>query len=469
MIILTHGYFLQEDPREQLIMKPYPPLGILYLSAYLDVKKISHEVFDTTFSAKKTFYTYLQEKQPSILAIYINLMTKLNVLEIIQFIRSSKNLQHIKIVLGGPDVRYNKDNLLNYGADFLVIGEGEETFYELVQALQDNTDYNTISGIAFKNANGTIQTNSARILRKNLDELPNPNRHKINLQAYFDVWKKYHGYSAMTLSSMRGCPYTCHWCSRGVYGQSYRRRSPISVVEEIKQIIEQYKPDNIWFVDDVFTVSHKWLEEFTTLIEQNNIKLPYECITRADRLNTEAIQLLKRSGCFRVWIGAESGSQRIIDLMDRRVDVQKVQHMIREAQQAGIQAGTFIMLGYPSETEADIKATLRHLKRSNPEWFTITITYPIKGTELYQEVEAISSVNQLDWSQTTDRDIDFKKPYSKKYYEYAMQWITSEMDFYQRKRKKLPFTTAIKAKARSIQGRLGMMIEKQKRLKQNLV
>lgn len=463
MIILTHGYFLQEDPKEQLIMKPYPPLGILYLSAYLDEKKISHEVFDTTFSTKNTFYRYLQEKQPSILAIYINLMTKLNVLEIIQFVRSNKNLQHTKIVLGGPDVRYNKDNLLNYGADFLIIGEGEETFYEIVQALQSKTDYTAIAGIAFKDARGTIQTNSGRALRKNLDELPNPNRHKINIQAYFDVWKKHHGYSAMTLSSMRGCPYTCHWCSRGVYGKSYRRRSPKSVVEEIQQIIQQYNPDNIWFVDDVFTVSHKWLEEFTNLIEQHNIKLPYECITRADRLNTEVIQLLKRSGCFRVWIGAESGSQRIINLMDRRVDVQKVQQMIQEAQQAGIQAGTFIMLGYPTETEADIKATLHHLKRSNPEWFTITITYPIKGTELYQEVEAISSVNQLNWSQTTDRDIDFKRPYNKKYYQYAMQWIINEMNFYQRKRKKLTFTTALKTKARSIRGRLGMMIEKQKK------
>ena len=165
------------------------------------------------------------------------------------------------------------------------------------------------------------------------------------------------------------------------------------------------------------------------------MKVNFECITRADRLNEEAIQLLKRAGCFRVWIGAESGSQKIIDLMDRRVDVKVVQQMINAAQKAGIQAGTFIMLGYPTETEEDIKQTLQHLKNSNPEWFTITITYPIRGTELFEEVEAVSNANQINWAENTDRDIDFKRTYNKQYYHHAVQWIINEMAFYQRKNK----------------------------------
>ncbi|MES2776325.1 MAG: radical SAM protein [Bacteroidota bacterium] len=456
MIVLCHAYFLHEDAREKAIMKPYPPLGILYISAWLEHMGVAHDVFDTTFSSKEIFYKYLLEKRPPILAIYINLMTKINVLEIIRFVRSNNELAGTKIILGGPDVRYNAENLLGRGADFLVIGEGEETFYELSQSLTHHTPYEKIPGIAYPLPGGGIHINEGRTLRKDLDELPVPNRKKIDFKPYLDTWKQYHGNSAMTVSTMRGCPYSCHWCSRGVYGKSYRRRSAESVVAEIKHLQETYNPDNLWFVDDVFTISHKWLQSFVDALKAAGIKPAYECITRADRLNAEVIQLLKESGCFRVWIGAESGSQKIIDLMDRRVDVQMVQQMIQMTQHAGIQAGTFIMVGYPGETEDDIKETLRHLKASNPGFFTITITYPIKGTELYTEVEAVSTANKIDWSINTDRDIDFERAYSKKYYEQAIQWIVSEMAFYQRKTKQVPFLPSAKNKIKSVKARMGM-------------
>src|ERR1700712_3479794 len=118
---------------------------------------------------------------------------------------------------------------------------------------------------------------------------------------------------------------------------------------------KEYNPDTLWFVDDVFTISHKWLKGFVEALQKIQAKIPYECITRADRLNEEVVQLLKESGCFRVWIGAESGSQQVIDLMDRRVQVEQVREMIKLTRKYHIQAGTFIMLGYPGETEADIE------------------------------------------------------------------------------------------------------------------
>jgi radical SAM superfamily enzyme YgiQ (UPF0313 family) len=246
-----------------------------------------------------------------------------------------------------------------------------------------------------------------------------------------------------------------------VYGKTYRRRSAESVVAEIKQIQEQYNPDHLWFVDDVFTISHKWLQSFADALKVQDVKQAYECITRADRLNTEVIRLLKETGCFRVWIGAESGSQKVIDLMDRRVDVQTVREMIREARKAGIEAGTFIMVGYPGETEEDIKETLRHLKASDPTFFTITITYPIKGTELYTEIESVSTVNKIDWHKSTDRDIDFKRAYSKRYYQQAIKWIIQEMAFHQRKSRNLGLRPSAMAKLRSAKARMGMWWYKQ--------
>jgi len=464
MIVLTHGYFIAEDFAEQQIMKPYPPLGLLYLSSFLESKGKAHEVFDSTFSSFEKLQDYLCLNKPDVVGVYTNLMTKINVIKLIQFIKYESALKYVKIILGGPDVRYNKEEYMGAGADFLVLGEGEETFYELVHTLSDNSSTDQIPGIVFFNEHGVMQVNSERSLNKDLDQLPFPNRKKIDLQRYLDTWKKHHGYSSVTVNTMRGCPYSCKWCSRGVYGKSYRRRTPANVVEELIDIQQRYNPDNIWFVDDVFTINHKWLNEFAVIVKQKGLKINYECITRADRMNEEVIELLKATGCFRVWIGAESGSQTIIDLMDRRVKVEVVQEMIQATMQQGMEAGTFIMLGYPQETEKDIKQTLSHLKKSNPSFYTITVTYPIRGTELYQEVEATSNVHELDFATSTDRQIDFKRAFSKNYYRYAIQWINSEMAFYQRKQRSLAWHDSFKAKINSFRARMGMYMEKKKML-----
>ena len=275
-------------------------------------------------------------------------------------------------------------------------------------------------------ASGGVIQNRERQKLKDLDELPFPNRRKVDLQLYLDAWKTHHGVSAISVSTMRGCPYSCKWCSRAVYGQSYRRRSALSVVNEMVSIKKQYNPDSIWFVDDVFTVSHKWLEEFRNEIKKQNVFLKFECITRADRMNEEVIVNLRESGCFRVWIGAESGSQKVIDLMDRRVEVNQVRDMIRLSRKLGLQAGTFIMVGYPGETKDDIFETVRHLKISDPDLFTVTVAYPIKGTPLYTEVENMF-ITDLPWESSTDRDIDFKRTYNRAFYNHAIQMINYEV------------------------------------------
>ena len=288
------------------------------------------------------------------------------------------------------------------------------------------SNFQTINGLAFRLADGTVHRTALREKIRDLDALPFPNREKIELGKYLDAWKRAHGHSAISLSTQRGCPYTCRWCSTAVYGQSYRRRSPKAVVDEIEWLQTHYNFDLIWFVDDVFTVSHKWLQSFHDELRERQVQVQFECITRADRLNDEVVQLLKACGCFRVWIGAESGSQRIIDAMDRRVDVGQVRDMIRAARQAGIQAGTFIMLGYPGETEADIRETVEHLKASNPDLFTITVAYPIKGTGLYEQVEA--KLHSLQpWAERTDRELDFPRTYPRQYYDFAVRWTVNSV------------------------------------------
>jgi anaerobic magnesium-protoporphyrin IX monomethyl ester cyclase len=421
-LLFTHAYYLSDDLKEQKIMKPYPPLGLLYVSAYLKSKNIGNDVFDTTFSSLE----FIKNKKPKVICMYTNLMTKIEVIKLIKTLKTEK-FNFPKIVLGGPDVSYNVENYLKAGADFLVIGEGEETTFELYNAIINNENYHNINGIAFLENNEVIQTNP-RVKFKELDELPLPNRDAINMQNYLDTWKNNHGQSSMTISTQRGCPYTCKWCSTAVYGQSYRRRPAEQVAEEMKMLKEKFNPDALWFVDDVFTVSHKWLIVFREEVLKQDAIIPFECITRAERLNDEILDLLKEIGCFRIWIGAESGSQKIIDLMDRRVDVNVVKEAIQKTNALGMETGTFIMLGYPGETEEDITETIQYLKDANPTLYTITVAYPIKGTSLYNEVESkITSI--LDWETSTDREIEFERTYSKKFYKYAVSKVVNEVEF----------------------------------------
>lgn len=458
-VLLTHGYFIAEDEKEQQIMRPYPPLGLLYISGFLNQQQIENKVFDSTFSDKGSLFAQLKAEKPKVLAIYTNLMTKLNVLEIA---KTCKQLSpDTVVVMGGPDVTYNTENYLKNGADYLVIGEGENTMMELVQHLEvhPNTPPAEVSGLAFLNAQNEVVKTSPRTKVRDIDELPVPNRAAIDIHKYLDAWKTHHGQNALSVSTQRGCPYTCKWCSTAVYGQSYRRRSPEKVVAELKELQANYNPDTIWFVDDVFTVSHKWLREFVHALEEAKVKVPFECISRADRMNEEVIGLLKRAGCFRVWIGAESGSQKIIDAMDRRVSVDDVRNMIIETRKQGIEAGTFIMLGYPGETEEDIEETINHLKISNPDHFTITVAYPIKGTSLYDEIEA-KKTTEPEWHLSTDREIDFERTYSRKYYDYAVRKVISEVNYFKSQQKHGLTLGGMKLKTKSIAASMAMKLIK---------
>lgn len=456
-VILTHGYFLNEDPAELRIMKPYPPLGILYISAYLNQKEIENKIFDTTFTSKDSLKKFLIDEKPEYALIYVNLMTKLNVLEIINFIKSHNVLTKTKVILGGPEVRYNASDFLKHGADFVVIGEGEETTFELISLLDKNNvnGFQTVHSIGYLNENSEPVFTPERSLIKNINDLPFPNRSGINIKDYQDAWKKKHNQDAVSISTMRGCPYTCKWCSRAVYGLTYRRRSPEKVVEELKLIKENYNPDSFWFVDDVFTISHKWLFEFNNELKKNNLKINYECITRADRMNEEVISIMKETGCFRVWIGAESGSQRIIDAMDRRVKVEQVREMIKLSKKYGIETGTFIMLGYPGETENDIEETVDHLKKSNPDHFTITVAYPIKGTEFFQEIETYQT-NAFEWEKQTDRERDYSRTYPRRYYDFAVRRVVNEVKFHQSSKNGFVNSESIKFKTKSFAAKAGM-------------
>ncbi len=421
-LLLTHGYFLNEDAAERRVMKPYPTLGILYISAYLKRKGFDVKVFDTTFARKEDFTRYIDMEKPSLIGIYTNLMTKLNVLEEITYCRAKGS----RIIVGGPDVPEYAGMYIAHGAEVAVIGEGEETVAELLPAMMKNRPLEGIAGIVYRDDGGNITRTPPRPLIQDLDSLPVPDRDAIDLGRYVKTWKDHHGMGSVSLICARGCPYSCTWCSRSVYGDTHRRRSVKNVVDEIEMLSVRYNPDLFWFADDVFTINHRWFHQFYDELKRRDLRIRFECITRADRLNEEVLRKMAEIGAHRIWFGSESGSQRILDAMQRRVTVEEIRRMTHAAQQVGIQAGLFVMLGYPGEEIADIEETVEHLKRTGPDTFLTTVAYPIKGTELYRQVED-RIAKPASWAAGSDRGLRFSGRYSERFYWFANRYIVNEV------------------------------------------
>jgi len=429
-ILLTHGYFLYEDPKELQIMKPYPPLGILYICSHLRHKGVRAEVFDSTFSSRKELFDLLHHGPPSILGIYANLMTRSKVVEILRVAKEAG----WQTLVGGPEPGAYVQEYLLAGADVVVIGEGELTLEELVPALQSRADLHRVDGIAFLAEDGSVVRTKPREQIKDIDAQPWPARDCIDMSRYVEVWREHHGMGSVSLITARGCPYHCKWCSHEVFGKTHRRRKPSSVAEELEFLIRQYEPQMAWMADDVFTIHHGWLFQYATELKRRGLKLPFECISRADRLNRQVVETLAEIGCFRVWIGSESGSQRILDAMERGVTVEEVQSGVALCRSAGIQTGMFLMWGYEGEEMSDIEATVEHVKKSDPDIFFTTVAYPIKGTPYFSEVADRVEGLKL-WSEGSDRDFRIRNRHSRQYYRFADKLLRSEVELHRLKLK----------------------------------
>jgi anaerobic magnesium-protoporphyrin IX monomethyl ester cyclase len=423
-LLLTHGYFLYEDPKELQILKPYVPLGILYICSHLRKKGFDVEVFDTTFSSFDALRVHLETEKPSVLGIYANLMTRKKVVEILRIARAAS----WQTVVGGPEPGAYIREYLEAGADVVVLGEGEVTMENLLPALRSGDDANlrNISGIAFLDEAGRVYQTSPRAQIADIDAQPWPARDAVDIRRYVETWRTAHGKGSLSFITARGCPYHCRWCSHQVFGKTHRRRKPISVVDEVEWLLNTYQPDMVWIADDVFTIHHGWLRAYAAEMRRRGLRIPFECISRGDRVTAEVADLLAELGCFRLWIGSESGSQKILDSMQRGVTVQQVQAAVDLCKARGIQAGMFLMWGYEGEELEDIEATIEHVKRSDPDIFLTTVAYPIKGTPYYSQVTN-SLIQVKPWAESSDRELSLQGRRSPEFYGYADRLLQNEV------------------------------------------
>jgi radical SAM superfamily enzyme YgiQ (UPF0313 family) len=362
--------------------------------------------------------------------IYSNLMTRPRIIQMMKYCQEVGSL----VVIGGPDSANYQAEYLDHGASVVVIGEGELTLEELLPHLAryGPTNMNHINGIAYRDGDGELIQTLPRTYIADLDAQPFPDRDAIDIPEYVRIWRDNHGMGSVSLIAARGCPYTCKWCSHAVYGYTHRRRSPVNVVDELQLILETYEPDMVWFADDVFTIHRGWFFKYADELKRRGIRIPFETISREDRLKPDVIETLGEIGAFRIWIGAESGSQRILDAMTRRTNAEGVVEKVKQLQANGIEAGMFMMLGYDGEEVEDLQASVDLLKRSNPDVFLTTVAYPIKGTPYYQDV-ADRVIALKSWDEGSDRDFTVAGRHSRRFYEHATRWMVNEVSLHKQR------------------------------------
>ena len=446
-LLLAHAYFLAEDAEERRIMRPHPPLGLLYLSSHLKAAGVDVGVFDGTFRTFSDFADCLRREKPPVVGISVNMMTKRHALRMMAIARSAG----ARVVVGGPDPPYYADEYLQAGADVVVIGEGEQTIEELLAITSGD-----IRGIAYRAADGTVVRTAPRDLIADLDRQPFPDREAVDIGAYLAAWRGRHGFGPISLITARGCPYTCAWCSRSVFGTTHRRRCPENVADEVEGIVDRYHPDRLWYADDVFAIHRGWTLAYAAELQKRKLRLPFECISRAERIDDAVADALVELGCWRVWIGSESGSQRILNAMQRRVVLEQVADTTARLRRRGIQVGMFIMLGYDGEQPDDLRATIAHLKHTAPDIYLTTVSYPIKGTPYYDAV-ADRVIVPRAWHERTDRDLVIAGRPPRRYYDFARRWIAGEVAAHDHLRRGR-YAHALRAASSALIGRAGMSL-----------
>jgi anaerobic magnesium-protoporphyrin IX monomethyl ester cyclase len=299
----------------------------------------------------------------------------------------------------------------------VVIGEGEQTLVDVTDALMGriSNELSTVPGVCFRGPDGRIVTTPSRPVIRDLDALPRAAWDLVDIDRYRSVWHRRHGYFSMNLVTTRGCPYHCNWCAKPIYGQRYTARSPENVVDEISWLAQTYRPDHIWIADDIFGLKPGWIERFAQLTDARGVKVPFKCLLRADGVTEVIARSLQRAGCRTAWIGAESGSQRILDAMEKGTRVDQIVMATRRLHAVGIDVGFFLQFGYPGETGEDIERTLRMVRDCRPDDIGVSVSYPLPGTPFYERVKAQLG-EKRNWVDSDDLAMMYPAAYGAEFY-----------------------------------------------------
>ncbi len=417
-VLLAHSNHLFQDRKQVEKMQPYPPLQTLFAASLLRQAGIGTALCDVTLAApEEAFLRALGASSPRLIVLCeddFNFLSKMCLRrnrELAFWMAAAARERGISVAVHGSDSTDHVAAYLDAGFDYVLVGEVESTLLELAQ----QKPIGEIAGVAFRGRNGAPQYTPPRKLRSDLDALPFPARDLVDMDRYRQAWRSAHGYFSLNIVSSRGCPHRCNWCSKPIWGDNYHARSPRLVAEEMRLVKREYRPDHIWFADDIFALSGRWSLEFAAAVESLDAAIPFKMQSRCDLMTRSTVGALRQAGCQEVWMGAESGSQRILNAMEKALRVEDVYRARENLRRHGIRACFFLQFGYPGETWEDIHATIRMVRETEPDDIGISVSYPLPGTKFHRLV-ASQLGPQANWSESGDLAMMFRGTYSTEFY-----------------------------------------------------
>jgi anaerobic magnesium-protoporphyrin IX monomethyl ester cyclase len=436
-VLLTHSYHLFYDPKQVRKMQPYPPLGTLYAAALLRRQGFSVALFDTMLEdPERGFPAALARHRPRMVAIYednFNYLTKMCLTRMRQVAYEMMKLARAAgatVVVNGSDASDHVEGYLRNGADYALLGEAEWTLLELVRArlLEAEKEPEHIPGVTFlRHATDRVFRTTARPVLRDLDTLPPPARDLIDWAPYRQAWRTQHGLFSANLVASRGCPYQCNWCARPIYGDSFHLRSAGSVAGEMKELRESAGADHLWFADDVFGLNRHWVTELADAVEQQGAAVPFKIQSRVNLITAETASALRRAGCTEVWMGVESGSQKILDAMEKGTRVEQIPPAREHLRRQGIRACFFLQLGYPGETWDDLQETIELVRSTRPDDIGVSVSYPLPGTKFYDRVREELG-EKRNWVDSDDLSVMFKGAYTNEFYRALRDALHAEVE-----------------------------------------
>ena len=436
-VLLTHSYHLYYDRKQTRKMQPYPPLGTLYAAALLRRAGISVALFDTMLNdPEERFELVLKQHQPKIVAIYednFNFLSKMcltRMREVAFHMIESSIKAGSRVLANGSDASDHAIEYLHRGCRAVLLGEAEWTLLEAVSGLLRDRDWDLaqIAGLAHvQDENGRLLKTQPRSMMRNLDRLPFPSRDLIDINQYRRAWTSAHGYFSLNLVASRGCPYRCNWCAKPIYGDSFSLRSATSVAEEMRQLKFDCQADHLWFADDIFGLQPRWTRELATAVERLDAAVPFKMQSRVDLMTRANVAALRRAGCAEVWMGVESGSQKILDAMDKGTRVEQVAKARENLRQEGIRACYFLQFGYPGETWNEIQNTIKLVRDTRPDDVGVSVSYPLPGTKFFDRVQAQLG-EKTNWADSEDLSMMFQGTYSNEFYRALHDALHAQVD-----------------------------------------
>ncbi|MBN1246502.1 MAG: B12-binding domain-containing radical SAM protein [Anaerolineae bacterium] len=437
-LLLVNPLFLKDDPVESGLMTPYFPLGILYVAAAAREAGYDVAIFDGMFaSGDHDFAAALEMHRPKVVGFGVLATVRQAAFRLATIAKSSGAL----VVMGGADPTSRPITYLNHQVadrhvvDVVTVGESEETMLALLAALRDGwtpEQLAGIQGIAYRDGAGAPTETGRRPLIRDVDAIPFPARDLVDYAPYREAWRRHHGHFAMSIIATRGCPFSCAWCQKAVFGRSFRPRSPESVAEEMRHIKVVHKPDFLRIVDDAMGIDKAWVRKWHDEVLAKDAVIPFECLSRVDLVDEEVIRLLKAVGCRRIAFGAESGSQKVLDAMTKGIKVEQIHRAARICRDAGIETYFYMMVGYPGETWDDIQASVSLLRQTRPDDFSTTIAYPLPGTAFFEQVRdqlPDAALDMPDWDYTAENRLLFQRgAYSTAFYRRVIRWFHHEWE-----------------------------------------